>query len=178
MPQANNLPQPQKPPVQPPENTQDSQPSAQSQSDSAASSSRPGSEQAGQGGQVKGTILIADDDITLRDMYQTRLETDGYKVLVAADGEEALQVVKDQNPKVVLLDIMMPKMNGLDVLATMKKDEEMKKIPVIILTALIQDLTKVKSLLGGADDYLMKSEVMPGEVIKKVEGVLAKAQQE
>lgn len=128
-------------------------------------------------GAAKGTVLIADDDITLRDMYQTRLETDGYKVLVAADGEETLSVIKEQNPEVVLLDIMMPKMNGLDVLAQMKKDESMKNIPVIILTALIQDLTKVKSLMSGADDYLMKSEVMPGEVIKKVEKVLAKAKQ-
>ena len=101
------------------------------------------------GGQVKGTVLIADDDITLRDMYQTRLETDGYQVLVAADGEEALGLIKDKKPQVVLLDIMMPKMNGLDVLAEMKKDAEMKKLPVIILTALIQDLTKVKSLMGG-----------------------------
>jgi len=127
------------------------------------------------GGTVKGTVLVADDDITLRDMYQTRLETEGYQVIVAADGEETLNLVKEKKPAVVLLDIMMPKMNGLDVLAAMKKDETMKNIPVIILTALIQDLTKVKSLMSGADDYLMKSEVMPGEVIKKVEGVLEKS---
>jgi DNA-binding response OmpR family regulator len=110
-------------------------------------------------------------------MYQTRLETEGYQVLVAADGEETLNIVKTKKPNVVLLDIMMPKMNGLDVLAQMKKDETMKSIPVIILTALIQDLTKVKSLMSGADDYLMKSEVMPGEVIKKVDDVLAKSKQ-
>jgi CheY-like chemotaxis protein len=129
----------------------------------------------GAGGTIKGSVLVADDDITLRDMYQTRLETEGYKVLVAADGEETLKIIKEQKPDLVLLDIMMPKMNGLDVLAQMKKDETMKAIPVIILTALIQDLTKVKSLMSGADDYLMKSEVMPGEVIKKVESVLAKS---
>jgi len=155
MPEANNLSQAQKQPAQ----QNQSVPSAQN------------------GGEAKGTVLIADDDITLRDMYQTRLETDGYKVLVAADGKETLNVIKQQKPDVVLLDIMMPKMNGLDVLAQMKKDETMKMIPVIILTALIQDLTKVKSLMGGADDYLMKSEVMPGEVIKKVEKVMAKAKQ-
>ena len=165
MPEANNLSQSQKQPVQ--ANIQAGQggPRPTSQAEAVA------------GGQVKGSVLIADDDITLRDMYQTRLETDSYKVLVSADGEETLQIVKDQKPDIVLLDIMMPKMNGLDVLAHMKKDEEMKKIPVIILTALIQDLTKVKSLMGGADDYLMKSEVMPGEVIKKVEKVMAKAKQ-
>lgn len=127
------------------------------------------------GGQARGIVLIADDDITLRDMYQTRLETDGFQVLVAADGEEALNMIKQKKPDMVLLDIMMPKMNGLDVLAEMKKDAELKAIPVIILTALIQDLTKVKSLLTGADDYLMKSEVMPGEVIKKVENTLEKS---
>ena len=65
-------------------------------------------------------------------------------------------------------------MNGLDVLANLKKDPSFKDTPVIILTALIQDLTKVKSLMTGADDYLMKSEVMPGEVIEKVKNVLAK----
>ena len=171
MPQANNLSQPprqssgqaQKQPTGQPAQPEAGGPRPTSQGEDVA------------GGQVKSSVLIADDDITLRDMYQTRLETDGYQVLVSADGEETLKIVKEKNPDVVLLDIMMPKMNGLDVLAKMKKDEEMKKIPVIILTALIQDLTKVKSLMGGADDYLMKSEVMPGEVIKKVEGVLAKA---
>ena len=127
------------------------------------------------GGQANATILIADDDITLRDMYQTRLETEGFKVLVSADGEETLANLREQKPDLVLLDIMMPKMNGLDVLEQMKKDPELKKIPVIILTALIQDLTKVKSLMTGADDYLMKSEVMPGEVIQKVKQVLEKS---
>lgn len=127
------------------------------------------------GGQAKAKILIADDDITLRDMYQARLETDGYKVLVAADGEETLKVIREQKPDLILLDIMMPKMNGLDVLEYVKKDPQMRDIPVIVLTALIQDLTKVKSLMSGADDYLMKSEVMPGEVIQKVRETLAKA---
>jgi len=127
------------------------------------------------GGQAKAKVLIADDDITLRDMYKERLEMDSYKVLVAADGEETLKVIKEQKPDLVLLDIMMPKMNGLDVLEQMKKDDQMKAIPVIVLTALIQDLTKVKSLMSGADDYLMKSEIMPGEVIKKVRETLAKS---
>ena len=122
-------------------------------------------------------ILVVDDEPDILKIVIFRLEKIGYEVDQAADGEEALGLIKDKKPDVVLLDIMMPKLNGLDVLAQMKKDAEMKKIPVIILTALIQDLTKVKSLMGGADDYLMKSEVMPGEVIKKVEGVLEKAKQ-
>ena len=120
----------------------------------------------------KGKVLIADDDITLRDMYKLRLEAEGYEVLSAGDGEEAISEIRKEKPDLVLLDIMMPKINGLDVLAELKKDIHFKHIPVIMLTALIQDVTKVKSLMTGADDYLMKSEVMPGDVIAKVNQVL------
>ena len=117
---------------------------------------------------AKGKILITDDDITLMDMYKLRLEAEDYEVITAADGEEAIAEIRKEKPDLVLLDIMMPKINGLDVLAELKKDEQFKHMPVIMLTALIQDVTKVKSLMTGADDYLMKSEVMPGDVIKKV----------
>ncbi len=120
----------------------------------------------------KGKILIADDDITLMDMYKLRLEAEDYEVITAVDGEEAIAEIRKEKPDMVLLDIMMPKINGLDVLAELKKDPQFKAMPVIMLTALIQDVTKVKSLMSGADDYLMKSEVMPGEVIKKVNQVL------
>ena len=125
--------------------------------------------------EAKGTILIAEDDLTLRDMYQARLEAGSYRVLVAANGEEALKILEQGEPDVILLDIMMPKINGLDVLEKMKKNSVTKDIPVLILTVLIQDQTRVKGLMSGADDYLIKSETMPGEVIKKVEAAMAKA---
>ena len=121
---------------------------------------------------AKGKILIADDDVTLMDMYKLRLEAEDYEVVTASDGEEAIAEIRKEKPDLVLLDIMMPKINGLDVLTELKKDPQFKDMPVIMLTALIQDVTKVKSLMSGADDYLMKSEVMPGEVIKKVNQVL------
>jgi len=121
---------------------------------------------------AKAKILIADDDVTLRDMYKLRLEADDFEVLTTADGEETLSEIRKEKPDLILLDIMMPKINGLDVLAEIKKDPVLKNLPVIMLTALIQDVTKVKSLMSGADDYLMKSEVMPGEVIGKVNQVL------
>lgn len=126
------------------------------------------------GAQAKGTVLIAEDDLTLRDMYQARLEAGGFRVLLAANGEEALKILEKEKPDVALLDIMMPKINGLDVLEKMKKNPATKDIPAIILTVLIQDQTRVKGLMSGADDYLIKSETMPGEVIAKVEKMIKK----
>ncbi len=116
----------------------------------------------------KKSILIVDDDLTLREMYEERLKAEGYTVQGAKDGEEAIQKAKADKPSVILLDIMMPKINGLDVLKMLKADDDTKEIPVIILTALIQDVDKTKGLTSGADDYIVKSETMPGEVIAKI----------
>jgi two-component system alkaline phosphatase synthesis response regulator PhoP len=122
------------------------------------------------------TILIVDDDLTLREMYVARLQAEGFNVDSAKDGEEAIKKAKENNPSVILLDIMMPKINGLDVLKMLKTDESTKGIPVLLLTALIQDIDKAKGLSSGADDYIVKSETMPGEVIEKVKAALEKRQ--
>lgn len=120
------------------------------------------------------SILIVDDDIILRQMYEERLKAEEYSVDAATDGEEALKKAKDKKFDLILLDIMMPKINGLDVLKMLKSDEDTKNIPVILLTALIQDVDKQKGLAFGADDYIVKSETMPGEVMEKIKKVLAK----
>jgi DNA-binding response OmpR family regulator len=120
------------------------------------------------------SILLVDDDLTLRDMYQERLRAEGFAVDIAKDGEEALQKAADSLPNIILLDIMMPKINGLDVLKKLREQEKTKNIPVIILTALIQDREKMESVTRGADDYIVKSETMPGDVIAKVKRVLEK----
>jgi len=119
-------------------------------------------------------ILIVDDDIILRQMYEERLKAEGYEVSSATDGGEALKVAKEKPQNLILLDIMMPKINGLDVLKMLKADEDTKKVPIILLTALIQDVDKQKGLAFGADDYIVKSETMPGEVIEKIKRVLDK----
>ena len=124
------------------------------------------------------SILLADDDITLREMYSERLKAEGFTVETAQDGQEALEKATELLPNAILLDIMMPKMNGLDVLKKLKEQDETKHIPVIILTALIQDREKMESVTRGADDYIVKSEAMPGDVIAKVHGVLEKSSQE
>jgi len=117
-------------------------------------------------------ILLVDDDLTLREMYGERLKVEGFEIVQASNGEEALQQAKEVNPNVILLDIMMPKINGFDVLRQLKEDPELKDIPVIILTALIQDVDRLQGKKLGAADYIVKSETMPGEVIAKIQGVL------
>lgn len=120
------------------------------------------------------SILLVDDDLTLREMYSERLKAEGFSVEMAKDGEEALAKATEVNPNIILLDIMMPKINGLDVLKKLKEQDETKNIPVIVLTALIQDREKMESITRGADDYIVKSELMPGEVIEKVKTLLAR----
>ncbi|QQG49882.1 MAG: response regulator [Candidatus Berkelbacteria bacterium] len=118
------------------------------------------------------SILLVDDDLTLREMYSERLKAEGFSVEMAKDGEEALSMATELKPNIILLDIMMPKINGLDVLKKLKEQDETRSIPVIVLTALIQDREKMESITRGADDYIVKSEMMPGEVIEKVKNLL------
>lgn len=118
------------------------------------------------------TILLVDDDLTLREMYEERLKTEGFSIIQASNGEEALSKAKDIKPNIILLDIMMPKINGFDVLKDLKADAELKDIPVIILTALIQDVDRIQGNKLGAADYIVKSETMPGEVIAKIRNAI------
>jgi len=120
------------------------------------------------------SILLVDDDLTLREMYSERLKAEGFSVETAKDGEEALQKAADLHPNVILLDVMMPKINGLDVLKKLREQDDTKDTAVIVLTALIQDREKMESITRGADDYIVKSETMPGEVIQKIHDVLEK----
>ena len=90
----------------------------------------------------------------------------------AADGEEAISKAQGEMPDVILLDVMMPKMNGIDVLKRLRDDEKTKDIPVIILTALIQEIEKLKTMMTERDGYLIKSEQMPKEVIAKVKEII------
>ncbi|OGL93747.1 hypothetical protein A2239_00855, partial [Candidatus Uhrbacteria bacterium RIFOXYA2_FULL_40_9] len=85
------------------------------------------------------TILIAEDDHFLSNIYQTKLKKEGFQVLIAKDGEEALSLIQEKKPSVVLLDIMMSKLDGFGVLEEMQKDKDLKKIPVIIMSNLGQD---------------------------------------
>lgn len=119
-------------------------------------------------------ILIVEDDDSLREMYKIRLEYEGFDVIVASDGETALAKAVSEQPDLILLDIMMPKISGFDVLDILKSTNSTSKIPIIILTVLEQESNKVKGLMQGAEDYLIKSQTMPAEVVAKVREVLKK----
>lgn len=117
-------------------------------------------------------ILIVEDDIALRDMYKERLEMEGYDVDVASDGEEGLAKATENTFHLILLDLMMPKISGLDVLDILKSTPKTKNIPVIVLTALTT--VKTKSLVFGAEDYLVKAECSLEDVVRKVNEVIEK----
>jgi DNA-binding response OmpR family regulator len=102
------------------------------------------------------TVLVADDEPHLLRLVKFRLEREGYRVLTAADGDAALQVARDQRPDLCVLDVMMPKRSGFDVLRELRADERFNTTKVIMLTARAQDRDVDAGFSLGADDYVTK----------------------
>ena len=117
-------------------------------------------------------LLIEDDKLMLR-LYQKAFGFENYEVETAVNGEEGLAKVKSGKPDLILLDIMMPKMHGLEVLDRLKADPEVKDIPVVILTNLAGEEDAETALAKGAVKYIIKSEHKPKEVVDAVKQVLA-----
>ena len=123
---------------------------------------------------IMAKILLVDDDALLLRMYQTKFENDGYEVMTVDDGDMVPAKIRKNKPDLILLDIMMPKVNGLEVLQRLKKSQETKKIPVVLLTNLggsEADVEKGFSL--GAVAYLVKADYTPKEIVQKVKELLA-----
>lgn len=120
-------------------------------------------------------ILVVEDDGVLRDVLIEKLKKAGYQALGAEDGEIAVQKIKEEKPDLVLLDILMPKKDGMEVLEDMSKDTEMSRIPVIVISNSGQpvEIERAKSL--GAKDFLIKAIFDPNEVLAKVDNLLAGA---
>jgi adenylate cyclase len=116
-------------------------------------------------------ILIADDNPDNVEIFRTRLAIHGYEILVAVDGEEALSLVRDQTPDLLLLDVMMPKMDGIDVSRHVKADPSLPFIPIIMLTAKASTQDVVTALDAGADEYLTKP-VDHGALVARVKSML------
>jgi len=117
------------------------------------------------------TILVVDDEQDLLDLIEYNLMKEGYRVLKAVNGIEALEVAKEQNPDLVLLDIMMPKMDGLEVCEKMRSDSDLRHIPIIFLTARGDEKTEVEGLDLGADDYVTKP-ISTTKLISRIKAVL------
>ena len=118
-------------------------------------------------------VLIVEDDPLMSRMYQKIFTFEGYEVVLANDGQEGLDQARAGKPTVMLLDVMMPKMNGLQVLEKLKADPETKSIPVVMLTNLAGEQDAENALTKGAIKYIIKSEHEPKEVADMVKEILA-----
>jgi DNA-binding response OmpR family regulator len=118
-------------------------------------------------------VLLVEDDAALAAMYQTLLTNHGFEVKHCGDGEQALAVAISFQPAVILLDIMMPKLNGLDVLDILRNTPQTANAKIIVLTALGEPADRQKAMERGANDFFVKPEVSTSEVIQRIQGVLA-----
>jgi len=117
-------------------------------------------------------ILIIEDDVFLADLYKTKFILEGFKVTVAYDGERGRDAAIKDCPDIILLDLVLPKINGFDILKEVKSNSKSKNIPVILLTNLSQKADVEKGLKLGADDYLIKAHFMPSEVVEKIKKLI------
>lgn len=118
--------------------------------------------------------MLVEDDPFLLSMYNTKFEMENFKVVAADDGEKGLKLALKETPDIILLDIMLPKMDGFEVLRALKADEKVRRIPVILLTNLSQKEKVQEGLALGADDYLIKAHFMPSEVVEKIKKLINK----
>jgi DNA-binding response OmpR family regulator len=113
-------------------------------------------------------ILLVEDDDSLASVYMARLQAEGFEVRRVANGEDALATAISYKPNLVLLDIMMPKVSGFDVLDILRNTPETTDLKIIMLTALSQESDKERAKALGVDDYLVKSQVVIADVIERI----------
>ena len=119
------------------------------------------------------TILLVEDDDNLANVYQTRLQAEGFRTVRVNNGEDALQTALQAKPDLILLDVMMPKVSGFDVLDILRNTPETAKSKIIMLTALSQEADKERAQSLGVDDYLVKSQVVIADVVDRIKQLLA-----
>ena len=119
-------------------------------------------------------ILIIEDDSFLLSMYAAKFNLENFTVIIAEDGKKGLKIAFNELPDIILLDILLPKKSGFNVLKELKGDKNMSKIPVILLTNLSQKAEIEQGLSLGVEDYLIKAHFMPSEVVEKIKKILSK----
>lgn len=122
----------------------------------------------------KPKVLLIEDDPILVKMYKVKFESEGFEVLTADDGEQGLEMALSEGIDVIVLDIMMPKMSGIDLLTKLRKSPKGKKVIVIMLTNLSQQEEQEKALELGAVEYLVKANQTPSQVVEKIKTHLTK----
>ncbi|MBU1255960.1 response regulator [Patescibacteria group bacterium] len=122
----------------------------------------------------KASILIIEDDKFLRELLFRKLEKSGFNISIVIDGEEALRKIKEEEYEIILLDLVLPGIDGFEILKEIKKNPKTSKTPVIILSNLGQQEEVERGLRLGAVDYLIKAHFTPDEIIQKIENILKK----
>lgn len=117
-------------------------------------------------------ILVVEDDAMISSMYKTKFESDGFDVLTADNGAVGLEIAKKEKPDLIMLDVILPQLDGFSVLEEIKKDETTKNIPVVMLTNLGTDEDKEKGQKLGAVDYLVKASLTPGQISEKIKSYI------
>ncbi|PWB38443.1 MAG: response regulator [Parcubacteria group bacterium] len=120
-------------------------------------------------------VLLIEDEEMLANMYEVKFKNEGFDLVKALDGAAGLKLAKEEKPDFILLDIIMPKMDGFSVLKTLKEDPEMAKIPVILLTNLGQEEDIDRGKKMGAIGYLVKANITPAEVVAEVKKQMDKS---
>lgn len=120
-------------------------------------------------------ILLVEDDTNLRDIYSARFAAEGYTIISSADGEEALATAVRERPDLIILDVMMPKISGFDVLDILRSTPETKNTKIIMMTALSQETDKARGEALGVNQYLVKSQVTLEDVVTSAKQILDEA---
>lgn len=120
---------------------------------------------------AKQTILVVDDEKDLLDLIEYNLIKEGFNVLKANNGEKGIKIAKEHKPNLVLLDVMMPKMDGLEAVEIMRKDDDLRKIPIIFLTARSDEKTEIEGLNKGGDDYITKP-ISTTKLVSRIKAVM------
>jgi DNA-binding response OmpR family regulator len=119
----------------------------------------------------RGKVLVVDDEEYIQHILNFSFGAEGFEVITASDGEEAVTIAKSQRPDIIVLDIMMPKMDGYEACKHIKADPQTEHIPVILLTAKGREVDRKLGAEAGADDYVVKP-FSPGRLIERVEGFM------
>lgn len=117
-------------------------------------------------------ILLIEDDSLIVKIYTTRLKADGYEVISAEDGEKGIEIAEKEMPNLILLDVMMPKVDGFTVLQSLRSQDQFKNTPIIMYSNLAQEAESKRALEIGATEFITKANISPTELVNKIKSYI------